>query len=807
MIGRTLSHYEITGRLGAGGMGEVYLARDLSLERRVALKVLPTDVAEDPSRLKRLQREAKALATLDHPNIVTVYSVEEHEGTHFLTMAYVEGRTLAELIPDGGMPTEQLLDLAIALADALRAAHERGIIHRDLKPANIMVDTEGRLRVLDFGLARVETTAPTGGDAPTQKMDDPITRQGLVMGTVPYMSPEQAEGMLLDARTDIFSMGVILYEMATGSRPFRGATPASLISSILRDDPPSMADTRPDLPAGLTEVVTRCLAKSRDDRMPSAQVLRDELEALRRQLIGSSVAGARGRSGPASSPWKRIAPPIIVAALSIAALMVWQLGLQRHPAESTPEVTSQAPVDEIRSIAVLPLRNLSGNPDQEYFADGVTEALITNLSRIGALRVTARSSSMRFKGTTMPPGEVGELLGVALLIEGSIMREQGRVRISTQLIDAAKEEVVWSERYDRHIESILALQSEVADTIARQINVVLTPQERARLTISPDYDDEAYDAYLKGTFHLYRLTPVDFDVALDYFEQSIAIDPDFALGYVGVGLVWGYRQQVGLTPPIEAGPKMRDALEKGLALDGDLSEAHGAMAAYWCWGRWDWEQAEESFEKAVELNPNLAQWRAFYSHFLNIIGRPDEAMTQIEKARKLDPLNAFIEALYGVDLLYVGRYDDAVEAFDRSLRAMPTNGIALTGLRNAHYLRGDLEATYHAQQRFLEGIGKSEALQVLTESYEKDGFETAMRQAAAVLAPEGGGVIMSAFAGDKEPLLIDLERAYEVHDPNMPYLRNPILVKFLKDEPRYQTLVKKMDFPPVDARSVSEVRQ
>ncbi len=809
MIGRTLAHYEITGKLGTGGMGEVYLARDLNLERPVALKVLPTAVAEDASRLKRLQREAKALATLDHPNIVTVYSVEEAEGTHFLTMAYIEGKTLAEWIPENGMHIEELLGLAAALSDALAAAHERGIIHRDLKPANIMVDASGRLRVLDFGLARFEETSPVPADHPTQKMDEPITKQGLVMGTIPYMSPEQAEGKLLDARSDLFSLGVIMYEMVTGSRPFAGDTPASLISSILRDEPPSVTDLRPDVPEALKELIVGCLAKSPDDRFSSAQDVRIQLDVLSRELTAGSITGAKTKVAGIRVPRRirgTVAAFVVVAAVFAAA--IWQRAVVRVPTPepATAEIATSSR-SETQSIAVLPLRNLSGDPSQEYFSDGVTEALITNLSQIGSLRVTARSSSMRFKGTNTPPREVGETLGVGLLLEGSIIREQGQVRISAQLIDAEKEEVIWSEQYDRGIESMLALQSEVAGSIARQINVVLTPEETKRLASTAAYDPAAYDAYLKGTFHLYRSSPADLDTAMAYFQNSIEIAPEFALGHVGIGLVWTHRQQHGLTTPIEAGPKMRAAFETALDLDDGLAEAHAAMAAYWCWGQWDWERAEESFERAIELNPNLAATRAYYSHFLTIMERPEEAMAQIERALELDPLNAFFKAFYGDDLADARRYDDAIEAYERSLETAPNLPFATLALSETYFLRGDLEDSYRFQRRYYEIVGYSEGLQALTQGYEEGGYVSAMHAACEVATASGGrrarGFNVCLRAGNAAAALDVLEKMYEERNPNLPYLRRPLSEMVLKDEPRYQALVKKMNFPPARSQPAS----
>ncbi len=383
MIGRTLSHYEITGELGAGGMGEVFLARDTTLDRQVALKVLPAEVSDDPARLGRLQREAKALAALDHPGIVTIFSVEEADGVHFLTMAYVKGQVLGDLISPDGMPVEQLLEVGAALADALRAAHEQGIVHRDLKPSNVMVDSGGRLRVLDFGLARVVEQTPESSELSTQTMEEVMTQRGMVLGTIPYMSPEQAEGKAVGPSSDLFSLGVVMYEMATGSRPFAGDSAVSLMSSILRDTPPPATDVRRDLPEKLSRVIEDCLEKAPEDRPESAEVVRDELEAVRQDLLSGAVTYA----APTRSPRSRAAVLALAAAVVVLAAVVgtliWKGG--HEVIRESGEAVVETAASQIRSIAVLPLRNLSGDPDQEYFADGMTEALITDLAQISAL--------------------------------------------------------------------------------------------------------------------------------------------------------------------------------------------------------------------------------------------------------------------------------------------------------------------------------------------------------------------------------------------------------------------------------------
>ncbi|MDH3255516.1 MAG: protein kinase, partial [Acidobacteriota bacterium] len=636
MIGESLSHYQITAKLGAGGMGEVYLAEDNKLGRKVALKVLPAEVASDPDRLKRLQREARALAALDHPSIVTVFSVEEDDGVHFLTMAHVEGKGLDELIPSEGYSAERLLELAIPLADALRAAHEHGIVHRDLKPGNIMIDKENRLRVLDFGLARLEVVA--GPDDVTQLATETMTKVGTVMGTYPYMSPEQAQGQVADARSDLFSLGIILYEMATGRRPFTGDTGVSLISSIIKDTPTPVSDLKEGLPEELSAIIEKCLEKEPGERFASAEELRDRLQGLRRQMrAGRLVAASRPRQVG------------LLAAVALVVILVgvtgWVVFTRNGPASGT--AVSEPVGPRIASLAVLPLRNLSGDPEQEYFADGMTEALITDLSKIGALRVIARSSVMRYKGSELPLSEIAVALGVDAVVEGSVVREGEQVGISAQLIEATTERILWGERYTESLTSILGLQAQVARAIAGGVRVALSPQEEALLSAEREVDPAAYDAVLKGLFHLQQFNPRGFDAAQKYFEAALEIAPDYAPASVGMARVWSFRNQFGLAKPGEIAPLRRELIDRALALDDSLADAHLAEANFRVWYEFDWKGGEESFLRALELNPNYAEARIFYAHLLTIVGRIGEAREQAERALDLDPLNPFFKALAG----------------------------------------------------------------------------------------------------------------------------------------------------------------
>jgi non-specific serine/threonine protein kinase len=507
LIGQTLSHYRITAPLGAGAMGDVYRATDTKLGREVALKVLPAEMASSPERLERFQREAQALATLDHPGIVTVYSVEEADGVHFLTMQLVEGEPLDRLVVEGGLPVDRLLAIADSLAEALTAAHGRGIVHRDLKPANVMVTHDGRVKVLDFGLAKMTTPRPEAGSSelPTQLQ----TQEGAVMGTVPYMSPEQLRGRALDHRSDLFSFGVLLYEMSTGRRPFTGESSPELASAILRDSPTPPDELRPELPEALARVIWRSLEKSPDARYASAEQL---LEALRQ--------GAKDAKPGALQPGDRSAEP--------------------------------------PRIAVLPFSNLSGDPEQEYFGDGMAEEILNALASLPGMRVAARSSAFSFKGKNVDVRTIGRQLEVNRVLEGSVRRAGSRLRINAQLVSAEDGYQLWSQVFDREMTDIFEIQEEIAQAIVVALRDELAlPRETPSLVRHGTDDIEAYNSYLRGRYQLGTVDAGSVRQAIRDLEEAVAADPDFADAWAALSWAWS---QLALWAPFgETAQGMRDA--------------------------------------------------------------------------------------------------------------------------------------------------------------------------------------------------------------------------------------------------------
>jgi eukaryotic-like serine/threonine-protein kinase len=667
VIGRTLAHYRITAAIGAGGMGEVYRATDTKLGRDVALKVLPAEVASDPERLERFQREAKALAALDHPGIVGVYSVEEASGVHFLTMQLVEGQGLDRLIPTEGLPIARTLDIAKALAQALCAAHEKGIVHRDLKPANVMVTADGRVKVLDFGLAK--RAAPgDGAPADSEQSTEMRTREGMVMGTMPYMSPEQLQGRALDYRTDIFSFGIMLYEMVSGRRPFAGRSTAELASAILRDTPPALATLRAGMPAELMQIITRCLEKDPGARYQS---MRDVHGALLAQPAGGSgrETAAGHEPGPRSHALK-IAGGVAIL-LGVAAYLVARSGVM-GPASREQEAATRPPV--IRSIAVLPLDNYSGDPSQEYFAEGMTDELTADLASISQLRVISRGSAMQFKGAHRPPTpEIARVLDVDAVVEGSVLRAGDKVRITAQLIDARTDRHLWAKSFERSSRDVLALQDELASAIAREIHVQLTPAELSRLARAPTVNPEAYDAYLKGRYFFNRPSDENLQKAIARFEDAISLHASLASAHSGLSdaYLWaGYNE--GFLTASEARPKAKIAAEKAIELDDKSAEAHTSLAVFKMFYEYDWAGCEIEFRRAFALNPNYAFAHDQFSLGLAFQGRLEESIAESKRAAELDPLDPQvpIDAIFA--LTWQRKFQAAKEQARRSADLDPT---------------------------------------------------------------------------------------------------------------------------------------
>jgi TolB-like protein/Flp pilus assembly protein TadD len=796
-IGQTLGHYCIEGPLGRGGMGEVYKARDSQLERSVALKVLPASLAGDEERLQRFSREAKALAALNHPHIVTVFSVDALAPVPYLTMELVDGQPLSKSIPRGGLSLERFFRLAVPLADALAAAHEQGIIHRDLKPGNVMVDGDGRPKILDFGLAKNVPSATGGEDktaAATATLDTGI---GVVLGTIGYMSPEQVRGEAVDARSDVFALGLVLYEMATGLRAFEASTSSDLLSAILRDTPTPAELARPELPRHLGRVIRRCLEKDPDRRYQSAKDVRNELEDLAKELQTQSILESqtveRADQKGGTRAHTRLVMSAVVAlmvALAIAYLLV-KRGIDGPPAE---------PGTQIRSLAVLPFDNLMNDPEQDFFVEGMHEALITDLSKIGALRVISRTSAMRYAETDKTLPEIARELDVDALIEGSVLRADGQVRITAQLIDGETDEHLWAENYDRDLENILALLSDVAQAIAKEIEVTLTPKQRARLTPTRRVDPAAYESFLRGVYAFNRFRSSGYREAVTHFSKAIEIQPDFAEAYArlaGAHLLLG---GFGIEDAAEQEVLARKNAEMALELEPETAAAHAVLGWLRLYFHWDWPGAARYFEKALELNPYGAYALHGYGDYLTVMGRAEKGLEFLKRAAEADPLSPIVNAPIVGHELYARHYDEAINTSRQLLEGNPDYPAVRSILAESLWHQGKLEEAL-AEYRMI-WQDDAEALEALKRGAE-EGPGRAMGEIAEVLATRSlagrwGPLSVAkhfSLAGEVDQAFLWLERSYDMRVPQLMLIKEQPSWDSIRDDPRFDDLVRRIGIP------------
>jgi serine/threonine-protein kinase len=749
-------------------MGIVYKAEDSKLKRTVALKFLPPELTHIPDIKERFMREAQTAASLDHPNICTVHEFDEAEEKTFISMAYIEGQSLKKKIDSGPLELDEALKIATQVTEGLQEAHKKGVIHRDIKSANIMMDERDQAKIMDFGLARMAGKTM-------------LTQEGTTMGTIAYMSPEQARGEEVDHRTDIWSLGVVLYEMFTGRLPFKGEHEQAVVYSILKEKPEPVSKLVADIPPSIEQVVYRALEKSLDKRYQNIDELLEDLKSISAGIVPEEI---KTRLRKETLRKRKRAILYAGAAGLVIILVVLGLTLLKGPPET------------IDSIAVLPLENLTGDAQQDYFADGATDELIGQLAQIGALRVISRTSVMKYKNMDKSLPEIARELNVDAVVEGTVYQVGENVRIRVQLIDALPEERnLWTHTYERAGTDVLVMYGEMARAIADNTKVELTSDEKTRLASARKVDPKAYEAYLKGMSHWYKLTPPDLDAALQYFESALEKDPDYALALTGIALVWIGRNQFGSVQPSVAVPKAQEAALKALELDNTLAEVHFVLAALRTWhdGEWNWKAAEKSFLRAIELNPNYPDARVYYSNLLCYLDRPDEALAQAERALELDPLNSLFMSIYGSVLLSLGRYDEATKQVRNALKTSPNDPVAHSILQEVYHIKGQYEEALAEAKATFSAWGLDPLVEVIEQGYEKDGYAGAMRSAAETLEAFSQEAFISP---DKEKSLEWLEKGYEIKDPNMPYIKgHGIIDNLLHDDPRFQDLLRRMNLP------------
>lgn len=801
-IGTNISHYHITLQLGKGGMGVVYKAEDTKLKRTVALKFLPPELTADPEAKKRIIKEAQVTAALQHPNIAIIYDFIESKDETVIVMEYLEGETLAQKIKLQKANLKQIMDWMIGISSGLAAAHEKGITHRDIKPENIMITRSGVPKIMDFGVAKLRGT-PT------------LTEAGSRIGTLDYAAPETVMGSKSDHRSDIFSLGVVFYELLTGQRPFQGDHDAAVVYAIVNEKLKSLTYFQNDIPPALEQLVIKMLEKKKENRYQSINKLLTDLRELQKSINDDQVSLGNNRDGEKIKPqntdsqlrkeeslnsrqsrvnilhWKRYYIFAVVVILLI--LIIWT-GIQLITGSNKT----------IDSIAVLPLENLSADPAEEYFANGMTDLLISNLAKIGALNVISRTSIMAYKDTDKSLPEIAKELNVDAIVEGTVLRAGTGVRITAQLIEGASDQHLWAESYERDLRDVLAMQSEVAQAIVREIKLTLTPQEQVRLTNTRSVNPEAYEAYLKGCYFWDKHSEDGLRKSLQYFEEAIEKDPTYANAYAGLAESYIMLGSPGITalPPKEIMPKAKAATMQALKLDDMLAEAHTALGCVKIIYDWDWTGGEKELKRAIELNPSYAMAYFYYSSFFTKMGHHEEAIATMRRALELDPLSLTINVVLGNQFYHARQYDQAIEHHLNTLEMNPNNWHAHFSLGLAYTQKGMFKEAISEHEKAITLSGRNAfVLTTLGYTYGLAGMRDEAMKILDEVMEKSKQSYVAAYAiaqvhiglGNKDQAFLWLEKAYQERSITMSWFKVDVQLDSLRSDPRYTELLKKMD--------------